>query len=146
MPYKCQYSAKEPKSTDYSARLTFEAYERKIYKFDEIHERQRAARYAEAERRTRTELSLSSQLLLTNLTYLLGLLTNNNLPFVLTILLTNLTCNICLQILAYLADMLGLCTNNCLPFCLPILLATSAYQDCLFALLSYKHRLGSKRE
>ena len=129
-----------------------------------MYERHRAARYAEAERRTRTELSLSSQLLLTNLTYLLGLpiityqmyspsylpiilaisayqsylpagLTNNNLPIVLTILPTNLT-----------TDLLGLCTNNCLPFCLPILLAISAYQNCVFDLLSYKHRLGSKRE
>ena len=72
MSYKCHYSAKEPKSTDYSAQLTFEG-KGKCTNMTRYMKDTAAARYAEAERRTLTELSLSSQLLLTNLTYLLGL-------------------------------------------------------------------------
>ena len=126
MPYGCQYSAKEPKSTDYSAQLTFEAYEREIQQYDEIHERHRAARYAEAERRTRTELSLSSQLLLTNLIYLLGL------PIITYQLYSPPYLPILFAISAYQSQLILLiCLAN-----VPIIVCLSAYQSYQPSLLT----------
>ena len=58
-------------------------------------------------------------------------LTNNNLPIVLTILLTNHTCNICLPILLTCWAYLPIITYQLYSPYLPTLLAISAYQSQL---------------